>query len=243
MITGNSLVYEGRTVPYDITYSPRRNSISIVVHSTKRVEIKAPAGTPPSFIHDLAGKKAPWIVKRLRALDSIPDLQVERKYMEGEMFFFLGTPLWLSVAIETIPGSIRCENGHLIVTVPGSLTGPGQANYTRVLVQDWYRDQADRVIGEKIREYATVLGVAPPPFRLKNIRRRWGSCSSRNNLNFNTRLIMAPIGVVEYVVMHELCHIRHKNHSRDFWQSLEEVMPDYRERRLLLRREGHRYVL
>lgn len=243
MTAGNSLVYEGRTVPYDITYSPRRNSISIVVHSTKRVEIKAPADTPPSFIHDLAGKKAPWIVKQLRALDSITYLQVERQYQEGETFFFLGTPLRLSVAGGTPRGGILYDNGHLIVTVPGSLTGPGQTNYTRALVQDWYRDQADRIIGEKIREYATVLGVAPPPFRLKNIRRRWGSCSSRNNLNFNIRLIMAPIGVVEYVVMHELCHIRHKNHSRDFWQSLEEVMPDYPERRLLLRREGHRYVL
>jgi len=243
MTAGNSIVYEGLTIPYDITYSPRRNSISIVVHRTKRVEIKAPSGTPASYIHGLAGKKVAWIVKRLKVLDSMAELEVERNYNDGEVFFFLGTPITLSVTGDTATGGIRCADGHLFVDTPRSLPGPDQAQYTRRLVQDWYREQAARIIGEEVGGYAISLGVELPPFRLRNIRRRWGSCSHKNHLNFNLRLIMAPIDLVEYVVVHELCHIRHKNHSREFWGTVRELMPDYPERRGRLKREGQRYVL
>ncbi|MEI7434016.1 MAG: hypothetical protein WCJ93_07180 [Methanomicrobiales archaeon] len=87
MTTGNSVHYEGLTIPYDITFSPRRKSIAILVHHTKRVEIKAPTGTSASFIHDLTMKKVTWIVKRLIVLDSMNALHTERKYHEGEVFF------------------------------------------------------------------------------------------------------------------------------------------------------------
>ncbi len=176
-------------------------------------------------------------------LDSMAELQVERNYLDREVFFFLGAPITLSVTEGTATGGMRCAEGHFFVNTPRSLPGPDQAQYTRKLVQDWYREQATRIIAEKIHDYAISLGVELPPFRLKNIRQRWGSCSHRNHLNFNLRLIMAPIDLVEYVVLHELCHIRHKNHSREFWEVLRELMPDYPERRGRLKQEGQRYVL
>jgi predicted metal-dependent hydrolase len=243
MTTRNSIVHEGMIIPYDITYSPRRKSISIIVHHTKRVEIKAPTGTPTSFIHGLAEKKVTWIVKRLMILDSMKVLQVERQYREGELFFFLGSPCTLSLMRVTGTGGIRYDEGNLMVTIPYSLPDHDHPRYIRQIVLDWYRDQASRVIREQIQDYATIIGVGPPSFKLKNVRRRWGSCNHENKLNFNIRLVMAPINLIEYVVLHELCHIMHKNHSREFWESLREVMPDYRERRNLLKREGHRYVL
>jgi len=243
MTAVNSLVYNELIIPYDIIYSARRKSISIVVHHTKRVEVKAPTGTPASYIHGLAEKKVSWIAKRLAMLDSMANIPVERKYQEGEVFFFLGTPFTLSVTRGTPTGGISCKDGHLKVNIPQSLPPQDHPNYARKQVQEWYRTQADRIIGEKLQEYALVLGIEPPLFRLRNVRRRWGSCNHKNNLNFNTRLLMAPIDLVEYVVMHELCHVRHKNHSRKFWDSLRDVMPEYRERRERLKREGHQYVL
>jgi predicted metal-dependent hydrolase len=243
MTANDSIVFDGLTIPYDITYSLRRTSISIIVHRTKRVEIKAPAGTPVTFIQDLAGKKAAWIVKRLRVLDSMNAPQVERKYHDGEVFFFLGTPFSLAVLSGSHDGAVRFDDGYLVVNNPWPLPGPDQINYTKIKILDWYRDQATMIIGDKVLEFAEVLGIDPPPFKLRNVRRRWGSCNHKNNLNFNIRLIMAPIALVEYVVLHELCHIRHKNHAREFWDSLRVVMPDYSARRGLLKQEGYRYVL
>lgn len=243
MKAGNSIVYGGLTIPYDITYSHRRHSISIIVHQTKRVEIKAPSGTPALYIHGLAGKKVTWIVKRLMLLDSMAEQTEERKYHEGEVFFFLGDPFVLDITGEQVTGGIRCDEGYLVVSIPGSLPEPDWTEFIRRRVQDWYREQADRIIGDKIQEFAALLDISPPPFRLRNARRRWGSCNHKNQLNFNIRLVMAHLSLVEYVVMHELCHVRHKNHSGEFWESLRQLMPDYRERRELLKQEGHRYVL
>ncbi len=243
MTGSDSIVFKGLTIPYIITYSQKRKSISIIVHRTKQIEIKAPAGTPASYIHDLAGKKASWIANKLIALDSMTGLPVERNYQEGEVFFFLGTPFTLAVLAGNNDGGVRCDAGHLVVNNPWPLPGSDQTNCTRKMVQDWYRDQASRIIQEKVQEFSQILGVDPPLFKLKNVRRRWGSCNHKNNLNFNIRLTMAPISLVEYVVLHELCHIRHKNHSREFWDSLRVVMPDYSKRRGLLKREGLRYVL
>ncbi|MCU0631031.1 MAG: M48 family metallopeptidase [Methanoregulaceae archaeon] len=243
MKAGNSIVYGGLTIPYDITYSHRRHSISIIVHHTKRVEIKAPNGTPASYIHGLAGKKVTWIVKRLMLLDSMAEQPEERKYQDGEVFFFLGDPFVLDITGEPVTGGIRCDKGYLVVNIPGSLPVPDWREFTRKRVQDWYREQADRIIRDKIQEFAALLDISPPPFRLRIARRRWGSCNHKNQLNFNIRLVMAHLSLVEYVVMHELCHVRHKNHSGEFWESLRQLMPDYRERKELLKREGHRYVL
>ena len=92
MKAGNSIVYGGRIIPYDITYSQRRHSISIIVHHTKRVEIKAPSGIPASYIHSLAGKKVTWIVKRLMLLDSMAEQPEERKIPRGGSVFFPRCP-------------------------------------------------------------------------------------------------------------------------------------------------------
>lgn len=243
MTSGCLVAGGGLTIPYDITFSSRRKTISIIVHRTKRVEIKAPSGTPVPYIHDLAKSKLAWIVKRLGMIDSMPDHAVERKYCEQEIFYFLGTPLSLVFERVTGSGTARKQGESLIVGIPGSVPVPDHSRYARKLVQEWYRGQGSRIIAGIIREYADLLGLDTPSFRIRNVRRRWGSCNHRNNLNFNSRLIMAPVAQVEYVVMHELCHVRHKNHSGTFWKALQDVMPDYRERREQLRREGYRYIL
>ena len=124
--------------------------------------------------------------------------------------------------------------GRLILHVPYA------ADYEdrRWVLEQWYRRQAQIVIGEKAREFAALLGVSYAAVRIKDQRSRWGSCSGKGNLNFNWRILMAPEAVCDYVVIHELCHLVHMDHSERFWKLVESVCPDYRRCRAWLKEQG-----
>jgi len=107
----------------------------------------------------------------------------------------------------------------------------------------WYRAHAQEKIGVIIDRYSERLRIEPPQFRVKYQAKRWGSCSQDGVLNINLRVIMAPLSQIEYVVAHELCHLKHKDHSASFWELLHLILPNYEVRKENLRRDGWRYLL
>lgn len=98
-------------------------------------------------------------------------------------------------------------------------------------LKGWYRQQAAVLVTERVEHYRKLLGEEVGAVRIKDVRSRWGSCSSKRNLNFNWRLVMAPLEVLDYVVVHELCHLKEMNHSPAFWKLVEDILPDYRKQR------------
>ena len=107
----------------------------------------------------------------------------------------------------------------------------------------WYKQQARKIIARRTEYYSSIFGYKYNKITIRNQQTRWGSCSGRNNLNFNWRLIMAPLNVIDYVVVHELSHIEEKNHSRRFWDKVSNVMPDYKNHRNWLKENGHSLFL
>lgn len=103
-----------------------------------------------------------------------------------------------------------------------------------------YKRQALQIISSRVRHYAKPLLLAPSAIKVNSARRRWGSCSRRGSLNFSYRLLFAPLPVIDYVVVHELVHMRHLNHSRAFWNGVAEVLPDFRKHNRWLKEHGHR---
>ncbi len=103
---------------------------------------------------------------------------------------------------------------------------------------EWYRKQARQLITARVKHYADLLGLNVNKIRISNARKRWGSCSAKNNLSFTWRLILAPLEIIDYVVIHELMHIFEKNHSRRFWARVEEFYPDYRKIRKWLKQNS-----
>jgi predicted metal-dependent hydrolase len=108
---------------------------------------------------------------------------------------------------------------------------------------NWYRKKAREQINERIKYYQPKVGVQPARITVKEQKKRWGSCSSRGNLNFNWRAVMAPSPVLDYIIVHELCHLKHHNHSREFWNLLASILPDYKNRREWLKKNGVRLNL
>lgn len=130
--------------------------------------------------------------------------------------------------------SVELETDRLVVFSP--VTKPA---VIQELVKKWYIRQAHMIFPVRVMHFLQFTGGEVKSIRIKDQKTRWGSCSSLNNLNFNWRLIMAPGEVLDYVVVHELCHLTHMNHSRDFWNMVEEIMPEYRLYRKWLKDNGN----
>ena len=169
-----------------------------------------------------------------------------------------------SVGIEVKPG------GHIIVRIPAYLTGfqlhtilesrkewifmmyEKQKNATPIIVssdpqtkylEKQYRKVAEEYIAKRVEHYITQTGGSYKRITIRDQKTRWGSCSSNGGLSFNWRLMLAPPRVLDYVVVHELCHLTHMNHSRDFWNKVESIMPDYRVYRDWLKKNGSSLTL
>ena len=102
-------------------------------------------------------------------------------------------------------------------------------------LMDWYREQAEKKIFERMNYYARLIGKQPKSIKIRNHKRQWGSCSGNGNVRFNWKIIMTPISVLDYVIVHELCHLIYPHHSSQFWQKVQSIIPDYKKKRDLLK--------
>lgn len=223
---------------YTVRFSARRRYPAVIVYPDLRVEVVAPPGTPLTAIEDLYRRKSVWAARTLEHFRAQPCPVTERRYVQGERFLFAGRERVL--VIEEGDGyAARFDDEALRVPAPAG-AGPDEV---RERVIDLYRRAAIEAIGPLVDHHAARMGVAPPPFRVKFLKRRWGSCSRAGRLNFNLRLAMAPPAELEYIVVHELCHLVRLDHSPAFWRTVERYMPDYGARRAALRAGSWRYVL
>lgn len=224
------------TVPVRI--SRRRRNPAVVVHPDLRVEVVVPPGTPAAVIENLYRRSTPWIERTLTRFRERHKAVPERRYAAGE-HFLLGGEAHRLVIEPGEPEDVVAFGGTLRVALPGGST----AEEVRALVIGFYRERATETIEEMLAAHAPRFGLTVPPFRVKLLRRRWGSCSSTGRLNFNLRLAMAPPAQMEYVVVHELCHLLHPDHSAAFWRAVGRHLPDFTARRQALKEAGATYVL
>ncbi len=134
------------------------------------------------------------------------------------------------------------REGKLLLQIPACIPADHLAERVRHLAERWLRAQARHHLQQRVNDLAIRLNVTPGPLAVKDTRSRWGSCSARGNLSFNWRLIMAPPWIIDYLVAHELAHLRELNHSPRFWAVVRRVCPDYQSHRIWLRLAGERLM-
>lgn len=196
--------------------------------------IRVPWHTPLEEVERFFQGRLPWIRRKLGERKRREDARLStRSFLPGEEFFCLGDryPLVVDPAMDRYTGLVF-RNGTFLL-------GPDRIAAARDEFVEWYKNKARVVLTEAVARWATGLGLSPGVVRITSARRRYGSCSPRNTLSFSWRLVMAPQPVVDYVVVHELMHLAHRNHSREFWQAVEKAMPDFKARRLWLKEHSH----
>lgn len=208
----------------------KRKTVAIIVQRDGKVIVRAPLKASERQIRQLVESKIGWILeKKAQAAAQEQPPALKKKFAAGERFLYLGQEYALSV----VPGpgaGLRFAAGFF-------LNQTSQAG-AALLFEKWYKAAARRVLTERARLYAQKFGLKYQTIRISSARTRWGSCSSRGTLSFTWRLVMAPLEVVDYVVIHELAHLRHPNHSAAFWAEVARMMPDYQTHRDWLKKNG-----
>lgn len=207
-----------------------RKSIGLQITKDARLIVRAPYFASEDFIRKLISRKESWIRSKLDYFKQQQNKALVRKFADGEKFLFLGNSYLLKV-IEDLPKAVLLGDSLMI-----SKMVLGNA---RDHLECWYKNQALEYMTQRVEYYASITGLKYLSLRINNATTRWGSCGHKDTLNFTWRLIMAPLRVVDYVIIHELMHLKQKNHSRKFWAEVSKIMPDYKESEHWLKKNGH----
>lgn len=228
----------GYQLEYQIKRSKRSKNLRIEV-TPEGVKVTAPCTFPEQEIIRYTEQKKDWIIEKFSFLHR-KFSAVKKEFTGGEIFLFQGRALTLLVAGDDIKRpQIHIQGDRLIVILNNQWDEEKKKAEIKRTLKKWYISSARQEITEKVNFFSRLLKVCYNQIYLKEQKTRWGSCSSKGNLNFNWKLIMAPPQVIEYIIVHEMCHLIHMNHSKDFWRTVESVLADYRERRKWLKENAH----
>jgi len=231
--SGPVLQFGSRRIPYRLTRK-RRKHISIRVAPDLTVTVSAPLHAEDGRIHAVISKKARWIVRKLDEMEAFLPRPAPKQYISGETFCYLGRQYRLKVETgEKSPAKLKGK--FILVSVPDRQ----DREAVKKAVECWYRQRAEETFARyltKCSEITARHGIPEAALTLRKMRTRWGSCSSKGRITINTNLIQAPVHCIEYVIMHELCHLKHHNHSKSFYKLLTQCMPDWQKRRDPLQR-------
>ncbi|MFF2481255.1 M48 family metallopeptidase [Paenibacillus sp. NPDC058071] len=210
-----------RIINFQVEYGPRKK-LSIHVDPTGLVTVKAPNGTSEETIVHVVQQHGERISAQLDAIEKSRDASFIREYEDQGRFLHLGRYYSLKELIDTTAES---------------------EDELRQRLKKFYFASCKKVVSERIKGYQRQLKLTPKSIEIVDSSKKWGSCSSSKQLEFNYRLAMAPIEVIDYVIVHELCHLAHMNHDRSFWRLVGSVMPDYKEKEAFLARYGQAMTL
>jgi len=233
------LTINRQEVGYVIYRSPkRRRTLSLYVESTGKLRLLVPNRTTDNAIRRMLENRKPWIAQRLLELQSQDKpFSAPPQFCDGKMFPYLGQPYRLHISNNlALPQGCQAADGRLHVNVHNDAADAAQTiEDTRLEMLLWYKKKAKEVLQERTDYWSGKLGLKYRGLKIGSPLRLWGSCSARNDIRYNWRIIVADTDIIDYLVVHELCHIAHKDHSRHFWSLLATAIPDWRLRRKRLR--------
>lgn len=239
-----SVVQFGTTaIPYHVQRSARRTTVSIALDPKAGVLVTAPEDTPLARLDKIVRGKAEWILTRQKRLHGRVPAVPAREFISGEAFRYLGRQCRLRVeAGEGSRAVVALRGRELVVSIQrAARRAPDPALVRKALVA-WYKRRAREYLGEKVARWAPRIGTSPRALRITEPRARWGSLAADGTLRLNWRIVQAAPQLIDYVVVHELVHLVHADHGREFWATVAGVLPDYEGRRERLKEVGSTFV-
>lgn len=222
----------------DITYEvvrSRRATADIIIERDGRVLVRAPKSLPDERVEDLVEAKRYWIYKNLAEWRDLNATRLLREYRNGEGFLYLGRSYRL-LLVSNQAEPLLLKNGRFCLR--RELADEGAIEAAKAAFRDYYIARGKDRITQRVNYYAPKVGVTPRAINVRELGNRWASCSPNGNLAFHWKCMMAPQTIIDYIVVHELCHFHHPDHTDAFWNEVDKIIPSYRERKEWLRKQG-----
>lgn len=209
-----NITIDNETIDYTVNYG-KAKKLTLKLDSFGFITVKAPNGTTQEAIEQAIRDSGTWILDEKREREAKTLSPLARQYESAGTFLYLGKEYELAELIDT---DNKTEEE------------------LQLALKKFYFKECKTIVNKRIKLYQKELGVAPKIVDIVESMQKWGSCNSRKMLTFNYRLAMAPVDVIDYVIIHELCHLTHMNHDRSFWRRVGSIMPDYKEKEAYLAR-------
>lgn len=217
-------------VKIDKIIRSKRKTIALQLTDEATLIVRAPFEVSEETINKVVTKHLKWIEKKKNEVLSRDPQFAEKEYVNGEGFLYLGESYKLYI-VNKQDMPLKFDNGFFLLR--------DYQPIARQLFINWYKERAYEKIPERVQWYARKRGFTYNKISITDANIRWGSCSPKGNLNFSWRLIMAPLSVIDYVVVHELAHLEQKNHSKVFWNIIKMLLPNYEKSKDWLKNNGY----
>lgn len=215
------------TIDFTVIYK-KRKTIGIYIDLYGQIEVQAPKDTPMNAITNLLEDKWEWIQLKSKEMKDRASGNIKKVYDHGEEFLYLGKAYAIIISLNTdnLKDYVVLEDDKMHIYVEQH----NDESIQKVLKRFYYQ-QCKALVEGRIRMYQSDFKMKPRNIRITDDKSNWGTCNSKLELTFNWKLAMAPIEVIDYVVVHEMCHMVHLNHERSFWRLVGKILPDYEERK------------
>ncbi|OWZ84095.1 M48 family metallopeptidase [Natranaerobius trueperi] len=218
-----------KDIYYDLELR-KRKTMSIYIERDGTVKVLAPENLSIEEIEEVLESKRYWIHSKLEEWKELNKTKKQRKFVNGEGFLYLGRSYQLKL-VETQDVPLKLYQGYFCLRKADLEQG-------REVFKEFYKEKGYKKVSERVNYYKDMLGVNPSGIKIMELRNRWASCSENGTINFHWKVAMAPMTIIDYIVVHELTHFIYKNHSDSFWNTVDKVLPDYLKRKKWLRENG-----
>jgi len=223
-----------RDIEFEIKRSHRKTA-DIVIERDGRVLVRAPKSIKSEHIHRIVEAKSYWIYKNLAEWKDLNATRILREYSNGEGFLYLGRSYRL-LLVSRQQEALMLRDGRFCLR--RDLAEKRGKRSIQAAFREFYSARGLERIVPRVRYFAPKIEVVPKRIAIKDLGHRWASSSPNGNLAFHWKCTMAPPKIIDYIIVHELCHFRHADHSDAFWNEVDKVLPDYRERKEWLKKNG-----
>ena len=227
--------YGNRKITFRLKRSNRRKTVEISINPEADVIVSAPQFLRVDKIEEIIKKRVQWITEKQEFVNKQRRPGLVKEFVSGESLMYLGRQYLLRVILSDSEESCKLINGRFLVNIDEHLRGETVKETVKQALVSWYLDRAKEKIPERARLYASQIGKWPERIEIKNLKRCWGRCSHKGVIRLNWKTIMVPVTILDYVIVHELCHLIYLNHSKQFWQKVQTIIPDYTKRRKMLK--------
>jgi predicted metal-dependent hydrolase len=215
---------------FEVRRSDRRRALEITVDRGGELILSAPPRVPDARLRDFVQRKRMWVYKQLARRDALASHAPRKAFVDGEGFAYLGRSYRLRL-VPDADAAVKLHGGRFVM--PKALASDGRDHLIR-----WYSERARPWLWAKVQGYADRMEVKPTGLRVQDLGYRWGSCGKGKVLHFHWKTILLPAPIAEYVVVHELAHLRAPHHTPEFWRRVERAMPDFERCKTWLAEHG-----